>query len=233
MARLSEDEQRVSLVELRGNSTVKGDGSLESMTARDMDLQYAEDGETLQRARADRGRPGGREAGATRRRPPVQRRRVGADARRGRARSSARRDATASSWTCSKGESGGQQVNAREFDAVNGPSGALSNLRFGENVEYREEGAGKAVRRAKGRTLQLRLADDAVRSAVFEGGASFEDGDLSAEAAEIQYDVERDSLVLDAKTPEGRSRLSDEQVSLTARHVEVGLKSESMWPAGR
>ena len=133
----------------------------------------------------------------------------------------------------SKGESGGQQVSAREFDAVNGPSGSLSNLRFGENVEYREEGAGKAARRAKGRTLQLRLADDAVRSAVFAGGASFEDGDLSAEAAEIQYDVERDRLVLDAKTPEGRSRLSDEQVSLTARHVEVGLESSRLSPAGR
>ena len=123
-------------------------------------------------------------------------------------------------------------MTAREFDAVNGPSGALSNLRFAENVEYRERGASKAARRARGRSLQLRLADDAVRSAVFEGGASFEDGDLSAEAAEIQYDVERDRLVLDAKTPEGRSRLSDEQVSLTARHVEVGLETESISASG-
>ena len=38
--------------------------------------------------------------------------------------------------------------------------------------------------------------------------------------------------MLDAKTPEGRSRLSDEQVSLTARHVEVGLESESIVASG-
>ena len=231
VARLSEDEQRVSLVELRGHSTVKGDGSLESMTARDMDLQYAEDGETLQRAVLTGDgqvivKPGPAGGGRRFSGGVLE---LALDAA-GEVERVAGRDGV--TVNLSKGESGGQQVSAREFDAVNGPSGSLSNLSFGENVEYREEGTGKAARRAKGRTLELRLADDAVRSAVFAGGASFEDGDLSAEAAEIQYDVERDSLVLDAKTPEGRSRLSDEQVSLTARHVEVGLESESIVATG-
>ena len=227
LARLSEDEQRVSLVELRGHSTVKGDGSLESMAARDMDLLYAEDGETLQRAVltadgqvvvAPGPKGGGRRfsggvldlaldaAGEVERAAGTRRRGGGPLEGRGR----------------------GQRVSARAFDAVNGPTGTLSNLRFSDDVEYRERGKANATRRAKGRSLQLRLADDAVRSAVFGGGASFEDGDLTAEAAEIQYDVEGDRLVLDAETPEARSRLADERLSLTARHIEVGLENTAL-----
>ena len=100
LARLSEDEQRVSLVELRGHSSVKGEGSLESMTARDMDLLYAEDGETLQRAVLTADAQVVRGAGAARRRPPLQRRRRWTWRSTRRARWSRRRDATAWWWTC-------------------------------------------------------------------------------------------------------------------------------------
>ena len=231
VARLSEDEQRVSLVELRGHSSVKGEGSLESMTARDMDLLYAEDGETLQRAvlTADAQvvvAPGPRGGGRRFSGGVLD---LALDAA-GEVERATGRDGVV--VDLSSGESEGQRVSARSFDATNGPSGTLSDLRFSDDVEYRERGRANATRRAKGRSLQLRLADDAVRSAVFGGGASFEDGDLSAAAAEIQYDVEGDRLVLDAGPKDARSRLADDRLSLTAHHIEVGLENTALAASG-
>ena len=227
LARLSEDEQRVSLVELRGHSTVKGDGSLENMAARDMDLLYAEDGETLQRAvlTADAEvvvAPGPKGGGRRFSGGVLD---LALDAAGDVERATGRDGVVVD---LSNGEAEGQRVSARAFEAVNGPTGTLSNLQFSDDVEYRERGKANATRRAKGRSLQLRLADDAVRSAVFGGGASFEDGDLTAGAAEIQYDVEGDRLVLDAGAPEARSRLANDRLSLTARHIEVGLENTAL-----
>jgi LPS export ABC transporter protein LptC len=231
VARLSEDEQRISLVELRGNSSVAGKGSLERMSARDMDLQYAEDGETLQRAvltsDAQVVVAPGPKGGGRRFSGGVLDLTLDAAGEVERADG---RDGVVVDLT--KGEAEGQRVSARTFDAVNGPDGTLSNLGFSDDVEYSERGRGNTVRRAKGRSLRLRLADDAVRSAVFGGGASFEDGGLSAGASEIQYDVAADRLVLDASTPDGRSRMSDEQLSLTARHIEVGLENTAVSATG-
>src|SRR5712691_3578203 len=55
LARLSDDEERLQGVELRGNSKITGAasaaaGALQELTGRDMDLTYAADGETLQHA---------------------------------------------------------------------------------------------------------------------------------------------------------------------------------------
>jgi LPS export ABC transporter protein LptC len=231
VARLSEDEQRVSLVELRGHSSVESEGSLQSMTARDMDLLYAEDGETLQRAVLTGDAevvlaPGPRGGGRRFSGGVLD---LGLDAA-GEVEQAAGRDGVV--VELSNGEAEGQRVSARAFDASTGPAGALSNLRFTEDVEYRERGKANATRLARGRNLQLRLADDMVRSAVFGGGASFEDGELTAGAAEIQYDVAGDRLVLDAGAPDARSRLADERLSLTAHHIEVGLENTALAASG-
>ncbi len=54
MAYLRDAEDKLEVLELRGNSRVSGVGSgpssLQAMTARDMNLNYAEDGQTLQKA---------------------------------------------------------------------------------------------------------------------------------------------------------------------------------------
>ena len=48
VARLTVDEQRVTDIELRGNSRVAGGAGVDSMSARDMNLHYAADGRTLE-----------------------------------------------------------------------------------------------------------------------------------------------------------------------------------------
>jgi len=51
LARLTPDDQRVTDIELRGNSRVVGGGAgVDSMSARDMNLHYAADGRTLEQA---------------------------------------------------------------------------------------------------------------------------------------------------------------------------------------
>ena len=54
VAYLTPDEKRIQMLELRGSSRVSGvpkaDGGLRNMAARDINLTYAEDGKTLQRA---------------------------------------------------------------------------------------------------------------------------------------------------------------------------------------
>ena len=51
LARLTEDDQHITDVELRGNSRVVGGGKgVDSMSARDMNLHYAADGRTLEQA---------------------------------------------------------------------------------------------------------------------------------------------------------------------------------------
>src|SRR5262249_55821961 len=51
MARLTADDQYITDIELRGNSKVVGGGSgVDSMSARDMNLHYAGDGQTLEQA---------------------------------------------------------------------------------------------------------------------------------------------------------------------------------------
>src|SRR5918994_6275126 len=49
-ARLTENEQSITAIELRGNSRVAGgSAAFDSMSARDIDLDYAEDGSTIER----------------------------------------------------------------------------------------------------------------------------------------------------------------------------------------
>ena len=49
-ALLSEDDEHITFIELRGDSQVAGGSAFESMTARDIDLDYTDDGATLERA---------------------------------------------------------------------------------------------------------------------------------------------------------------------------------------
>jgi LPS export ABC transporter protein LptC len=231
LARLSEDEQRVNLVELRGHASMRGEGSLESLAARDMDLLYAEDGETLQRAllTADAQvtvAPGPRGGGRRFSGGVLD---LSLDAAGGLERALGREGVVVE---LASGGAETQRISAQSFEAADGPAGALSSLRFNENVEYREQGKVNAPRRATASSLRLALADSAVQSAVFTGGASFEDGGLTADSAEIRYDVERDRLVLDAREPGMQSRLADDRLALAAETIDVGLRNKALTASG-
>lgn len=234
VARLSEDEQRVTVVELHERASVTGGtGSLDRMTARDMTLQYAEDGTTLERALLR----GDALVVATASSPRAPQRRFGGgtldidlDAEghlvRAIGRDGIRVDLPG------PGAGSGQVVLGREFESSHDGTGALSGLLVNENVSYREEGSGRKARIAKGRVLRLGIEDESVRSAVFGGGASFEEGPLSAAADEIRYDLAGGRLTLAAGDAVPEPRMEDDRLTMTAKKIGLALGSKDVTASG-
>jgi LPS export ABC transporter protein LptC len=233
VARLTENEEFITFIELRGNSRVVGGGAFDSMTARDIDLDYTDDGAVLERVKLTGG-------GAI-----VM---VGRDGGTGRqilgdtldlafaadktltnvvGRNNVRLDLPAAPNAAAR------SVKARAMDAAGEAGKGLTNARFADDVEYREEArAGGAARVARSRALQVVLADDAITSAVFQGNARFEEQGLQASGGTAQYDPAKGALRL-AGVEAGRGpRVADEQINIEADAVDVTLDGRRMMAKG-
>ncbi len=221
VAHLTEDEQHITNIELRGNSRVVGGGAgVDSMSARDIDLRYAEDGETLERV----GLLGG-----------------GAVAMTGQG-GSAGRDGSLTKATGNdhvrldlpgSPESPARSIRARTLDADGAAGKGLTAATFTDNVEYREEGStSSAARVAKSRLLTVALTDDAVSNAVFTGAVKFEEQGLQAAAGDARYDPMKGSLRLTGIEGGIVPRVSDEQVTIDANAIDVALQGRLMKATG-
>jgi LPS export ABC transporter protein LptC len=235
IAHLTEDEQFITFIEMRGHSRVNGgDGVLESMTARDINLVYADDGERLERvalsgegtvalapAAGERGRtiggdsldlvlgPEGNLAGAS-------------------GRGGVRLEMPAASSRAAR------SVRATSFEATGAAGAGLTDARFVEAVEYLEEGrAGGKGRMARSRTLDLGLEGEGVRSAVFTGGVTFEEpGGLRARAASLRYAPDSGTLQLTGSDAGGGPRVADERITIEGESIDVGLENRRMTARG-
>jgi LPS export ABC transporter protein LptC len=244
-ARLSENEEVVTYLELRGRSRVTGGGGpFESMAARDIDLDYTDDGERLERvvlsgtatiAMAGRSGAAGRRLegdqldlqlasdgaltqvagmGGVRLELPA-----GQDAPM-RSIRAATLDAT--------GEAGRGLTRATFTDEACGTGAARDRC-----VEYREEaGTGKVPRLVRSRHLVASLADDAVTSAIFTGLVTFTEQGLEAAGADVRYDPAKGSLRLTGRDAVGGPRVEDDQVTVAAETVDVRLDGHQMTAAG-
>jgi LPS export ABC transporter protein LptC len=238
LARLSEDEQRVTFIELHGNARVTGsEATFQELTSRDMALEYAEDGTTIQRAvlRGDAVvvlAATGEDAGHRRVSAGVLDLLFDAEGKLTRAVGSE------GSRVEIPGNDAGrtQAVTGTNLLAESGPGGSLSSLRFTDDVVYQErteqKGRGVSTRTAKARTLELRLTDDGVQSAVFGGGATFDESGLSGSARAIEYDVRAGRLVLATEPGSPDARMVDQRLSMTARRMEVGLEGHDFEAQG-
>ncbi len=233
VARLTENEEFITFIELRGSSRVVGGGAFDSMTARDIDMDYTDDGAVLERVKLTGG-------GAI-----VM---VGRDGGSGRqilgdsldlafaadktltnvvARNNVRLDLPAAP------DAPARSVKARAMDAAGEAGKGLTSARFAEDVEYREEArAGGAARVARSRALQVMLADDALTSAMFQGNARFEEQGLQASGGTAQYDPAKGALRL-AGVESGRGpRVADEQINIEADAIDVTLEGRRMMAKG-
>jgi LPS export ABC transporter protein LptC len=229
VARLTENEEHVVFIELRGNSRVVGGGAFDSMTARDIDLDYTDDGAVMERVKLTgsgaivmlgaNGGPGRQVLGETLDIAFAPDKSVTSVVGREKVRLDlpAAPDAPARS------------VAARAIDATGEPGKGLTAARFTDDVEYREEAtAGRAARLARSRGLQVALgADDAITSAVFTGNVRFEEQGLQASGASAQYEPVKGALRLT-----GTPRVADAQIAIEADAIDVTLEGRRMQARG-
>ncbi|MGH9254715.1 MAG: LptA/OstA family protein [Vicinamibacterales bacterium] len=232
VARLSEDEERITFIELRGNARVVG-GGVDSMHARDIDLDYTDDGATLERV-ALRGSSA-----------VVMSGQGGAAGRQFVAESLDLEFAPNSSLTGAAGrgdvrvempgtrETPARSMTAQAFNAFGDPGAGLTSARFNDEVEYREEAhAARPSRTARSAALQLALADDAVTGAVFTGGARFAEEGLQASGAHADYDPGRGTLRLSGADAGGGPRVANADIQIEADSINVTLDGPRMLASG-
>ncbi len=230
LARLSEDEEHITFIELRGSSRVSGGGAFDSMSARDIDLDYADDGEAIERvvltgegalAMAGKNGMNGRQfIGDTLDLAFAPDNSLTKASGRGDVRVDLPGTATAAA----------RSVKAQSFDATGEPGKGLTLARFSERVEYREEGQGKsASRSATSSLLIIGLAEDAVTNAQFSGAVKFEEqGGLQASAAQARYDPAKGALQLSGADTGGGPRVANAEIVIEAGGIDVALQGGTM-----
>lgn len=247
VAYLAEDEQTLTRVELRGNSQVSDSaaaaGALRGMRAQDIDLLYAPDGRTLQRAELRTGSVmeiAG--AGAASRRLAAQTIDVqlgpdGQGLQQLTARDHVQLDLPP------EGDTGARRIQSSVLTGTGGAEG-LRDVTFTGAVQYREiavrkpaqAGAPPGDRIASADRLDATLAPGlgAPETAVFRGGVSIQDGTSRGEAGLANYSPARNVMTLE--TPDGATgptpRVTDDQVTVSARWIEMTLEPKRLLAKG-
>lgn len=239
--RLTEDDERVQLLELRGHSRITGGSAgTQAMSATDIDLTYGEDGRTLQFAKLAQNAvlqlPG---TGGT------SGKRVAGDAidlalgpdgttvtnltANGRVQVDLPAEAGAPS----------RRIRSATLLATGAPDTGLQNATFGGGVEYGEtqtarKGAAAVDRTARSQTLvvETKPGFGALQEADFRGNVKFADApDFHAEAQQGVYDIAGDRLELmpsEGQPGPASPRVTDGKVSVAARTIEFILSSRQM-----
>ena len=242
VAHLTADDARVERIELNGGSRIVGGGgtpgSLEAMSARDMDLTYGSEGERLQQAilagqavvqvtgtKGTRGRRIGSEWMSIGLAPD------GATVTSLTGRDSVQVDLPP--------ESGGpaRVVRSTELEATGAAATGITSVVFKDRVEFRETPAGRTsprIGRSSLLTLAVKPGFGAVDSARFSGGTRFEDGDLTATARDALYLVSTGQLDLSGNDEQTARppQVADPKVTIAGTRIEVALDSRRIVAQG-
>ena len=221
---LSGDESRLERMELRGSSriTMAGapDGALREMAARDMDLAYAEDGETLERAVLKgsgaivmAGTAGRRIAG------DLVDIAFGAD---GEVTALTAREQVQLTMPAHR-DTPERIIRSAVMQGKGAPGQGLTSALFSGGVEFREAPAGGALRVARARTLDLAMAPGTgvIEEARFAGSTRFEEGTLRASAADGRYRIGDGLLELTGSEGDRDPRVQDDRITVDAKRINL------------
>ncbi len=227
--RLTEDDKRVQMLELRGNSRIDGGtGGPQAMSANDIDLTYADDGRTLQFAKlmenagvqlAGNGRAAGRRV-----------------AGRNIEIALAPDGKTVTNLTSTErvqvdlppeADGPSRRINADTLVAAGTPEGGLQEATFAGSVVYRETRAARRNVAAIDRTARsMKLVTKtkpgfgAIEEADFRGNFTFSDGQTTAEAPHAVYTVATETIELEpSKDPGPPPMVSDGTIEVQARTI--------------
>jgi lipopolysaccharide export system protein LptA len=123
-------------------------------------------------------------------------------------------------------------IRAMTLDAAGEPGKGLTSARFVTNVEYREDGGGNPGRVARSDSLQVTLTNDVLSGALFRGRVRFEEQTLQARAARAAYAPEAGMLGLEGSDASGGPRVSDERINVDADAIDVTLDGHAMTATG-
>ncbi|MBF8299844.1 MAG: hypothetical protein HW394_214 [Acidobacteria bacterium] len=230
---LSPTDEYITFIELRGAARVVGGSAFESMAADDIDLDYTDDGATLERVvltgdgaivmRGEDGESGRQFAGdslALTFAPD-------ASLTRAVGRGNVRLDLPGAP------ASSARAVQAQAFEATGEPGKDLTSASFSDQVEYREDArGGRPPRVARSSALRITLAAAAITTAVFTGSVTFEEQGLHASGAEAQYDPTKGTLRLSGADAGGAPRVADAQIEIDAEAIDVVLEGRRMTARG-
>jgi LPS export ABC transporter protein LptC len=228
LAHLSEDEQQVQALDLRGNASVTAPperpGQLQALRGRDMDLKYGADGQTLERVVVvgdavmelanERGRAARRIAAST---LDVT---LGADGSTPTALVAKERVEV----ELPAADGGPTRiVRAEAFTAAGEGGSGLTGGTFTGDVRFSETGGG-VERSARSPVLDVKVGEGlgALEDARFSQGVRFDDQETRATAAEARYLIATGVLELKGSAPGfERPRVNRPDLSVTATRLDV------------
>ncbi len=239
VARLRPDEDQIEAVELRGHSrmTAPGEtvGGLRALGGRDVDLTYAADGQTLQRAVLT-GSAVVQFAGQ----PGQPARQVSAEA----VDISLAPDGSTPTALAARdnvkltipAEPGGvaRTIGAQTLDGQGDATQGLTSARFSGNVQFAERGPG-VDRAGRSATLEAALAPGfgSIDVARFGRGVRFVDGPMTATAASARYALAGGTLELGGTEPASPApHVVNDAIQVDATHIDVTLGGPSVKATG-
>jgi len=230
-ARLSENNEIITYLELRGQSRVSGASAVRSMSARDIDMDYSEDGRTLERVTLN----GQAEITPTTQGEGPARSIAAEDsldvlfAPDGSVVSVTGRKNTRLDLPPSKDSPGGR-ITAQAIDASGQEGRGLTAARFTDDVEYHEPArANGSPRTVRARTLEAALADDAITEAVFKDHVVFEEKDLNASAPQVSYQPSKNAIeLIGPDNAPAASHVAIDQIEIDARRINVALDTRKI-----
>ena len=234
---LTADNERVQLMQLRGNSRITGgEGGPQSMVARDIDLTYAADGRTLQTAHLveqSSVEMGGSAAG---KRIAAQTINIGMGPD-GSTVTHLAANGSVDVDIPAENNAPAKEIRSATLVASGAPNVGLKTATFGGKVEFRETqaAAGKTPavdRTARSETLivETKPGLGAIEKADFRGNVRFVDApDLTAEAQRGIYHIEKDRVeLMPSDDPGPPALINDGKMSVSARTIDFTIASRDL-----
>ena len=232
------DRDEPDLIELRGDSRVTGGtgmGVLQSMSSRDMNLDYRDDGRSLQQATLagqsaiQLAGPGG--AGGQRLSGEFLDIDLAPDG--SVSRLSSRENVTVT--LPATRDTAARTIKSNVLTATGGAQG-LSAMKFQEGVNYTEAATrtqGARVARAQNLDAALDPAAGTLKEATFAGTFHFTDGPLVATSNLATYRIAAGTLALSGKEGVTGPRIKDDTLTIDADAIDVTLAPRKMVATGK
>jgi lipopolysaccharide export system protein LptA len=230
VASLTEDEKQLQALELRGHSRVGMDnpapGALQGLAARDIDLRYAANGQSLERAvlMGDGSIGVAGERGAAPRQIRASTIDVALAPDGATPVALTGRDAVVLTLPA-EGTLPARTIRSSTLDSTGDAGHGLTRAVFGGGAQYREQGS-RVDRFASAETLDVALkpAMAGIADAKFSHAARFLDSGTTSTAAAARYDLDKGTLELTGSEPcAPRPRVVNDQIAVDAARIDVTL----------